>query len=235
MSAHTRSVRVLPSALLAALLALGAVLATTLATAPGAAAAPRTSATTIRGGDVLYGTGGARCTIAFNAHQGSTDVGLVPGHCVEASSAWYADPGLTIPVGTSAGGGFPTPGYGLIRYTNASLSYPSEILAGGSVQQITGADDPRVGQVVCSAGRTTGVHCGTVTGVNATISFPEGILYGVFTADLCAEPGAPAGSAYSGSTALGIPVGGSGDCSSGGTSFFLPVTEALSAYGLSIG
>ena len=38
----------------------------------------------------------------------------------------------------------------------------------------------------------------------------------------------------SGGVALGLTSGGSGDCSSGGTTFFQPVAEALSAYGVSV-
>jgi len=39
---------------------------------------------------------------------------------------------------------------------------------------------------------------------------------------------------YDGSVALGLTSGGSGDCKSGGTTFFQPVTAALSAYGVTI-
>lgn len=46
--------------------------------------------------------------------------------------------------------------------------------------------------------------------------------------------GSTGGALFSGSTALGLTSGGSGNCSSGGTTFFQPVTEALSAYGVSV-
>ncbi|WP_241780208.1 trypsin-like serine protease, partial [Streptomyces wadayamensis] len=52
--------------------------------------------------------------------------------------------------------------------------------------------------------------------------------------NVCAEPGDSGGALFAGSTALGLTSGGSGNCSSGGTTFFQPVTEALSAYGVSI-
>jgi hypothetical protein len=38
----------------------------------------------------------------------------------------------------------------------------------------------------------------------------------------------------SGTAALGLTSGGSGNCTSGGTMFFQPVTEALSACGVSV-
>ena len=34
--------------------------------------------------------------------------------------------------------------------------------------------------------------------------------------------------------ALGLTSGGSGNCSFGGTTYFQPVTEALSAYGVNV-
>jgi hypothetical protein len=41
-------------------------------------------------------------------------------------------------------------------------------------------------------------------------------------------------SLFDGTRALGLTSGGSGNCSSGGTTFFQPVTEALSRYGVSV-
>jgi streptogrisin C len=58
--------------------------------------------------------------------------------------------------------------------------------------------------------------------------------------NVCAEPGDSGGSLVtnpgSGSRvqAVGLTSGGSGNCSSGGTTFFQPITEPLSAYGLTL-
>jgi streptogrisin C len=65
-------------------------------------------------------------------------------------------------------------------------------------------------------------------------------VYGLIRTNVCAEPGDSGGSLVSnpGSgvkvAALGMTSGGSGNCTSGGTTFFQPVTEALSVYGLSL-
>ncbi|MFI9255442.1 trypsin-like serine protease [Streptomyces sp. NPDC053069] len=48
---------------------------------------------------------------------------------------------------------------------------------------------------------------------------------------VCAEPGDSGGPLYDGTKALGITSGGSSDCTTGGTTFYQPVPEALSAYG----
>lgn len=85
------------------------------------------------------------------------------------------------------------------------------------------------------SGSTTGVHSGTVTGLNATVNYGGGdVVSGLIQTNVCAEPGDSGGSLFAGTKALGLTSGGSGNCSSGGTTFFQPVTEALSAYGVSV-
>ncbi|MEV0695845.1 S1 family peptidase, partial [Streptomyces sp. NPDC050388] len=124
------------SPILVTLTAVLTALAAVFLTAPAASAAP----TAVRGGDTLYGNGGARCTVAFNALGGSTYYGILAGHCAGTSTTWYADSARTVPVGTTAGYSFPRNDYGLVRYTNTALSYPGEInLGGGVVRDITGA------------------------------------------------------------------------------------------------
>jgi streptogrisin D len=39
---------------------------------------------------------------------------------------------------------------------------------------------------------------------------------------------------YAGSVALGLTSGGSGNCRTGGTTFYQPVTEVLSKYNVSV-
>ena len=84
------------------------------------------------------------------------------------------------------------------------------------------------------SGSTTGVHSGRVTGLNATMNYAEGTVYGLIQTNVCAEPGDSGGSLFDGTTALGLTSGGSGNCTSGGTTFFQPVTEALSVYGVKV-
>src|SRR4029079_19040209 len=93
-----------------------------------------------------------------------------------------------------------------------------------------------VGQKVTRRGSTTQVHSGTVTGLDATVNYGNGdIVNGLIQTDVCAEPGDSGGSLFSGDTAIGLTSGGSGDCTSGGETFFQPVTEGLSAFGAPIG
>ncbi|MFF2185028.1 S1 family peptidase [Streptomyces sp. NPDC058155] len=207
--------------------------------APAAATAPTEGtgrAVEVRGGNVIYSSSGTRCTVGFNARTSATFFGLVSGRCAQGASNWYADAALTVFVGTTAGSSFPGNDYALVRYVNSStVAFPGEVaLGGGGNQDITGAANPTVGQSLCHTGRTTGVHCGTVTAVNVTVNYPEGSVSGLFRSNICSEPGDAGGPAFSGTTALGIIVASSGNCSSGGVTYYQPVVEWLSVYGLSL-
>lgn len=119
-----------------------------------------------------------------------------------------------------------------MRYTNTSVSKPSAV--GG--QTITRAANPTVGTAVQRRGSTTGLHSGRVTALNATVNYGGGdVVYGMIQTTVCAEGGDSGGALFAGTTAYGLTSGGSGNCSSGGTTFFQPVVEALNAYGLTIG
>ena len=107
-------------------------------------------------------------------------------------------------------------------------------LYNGSTQDITTAATPSVGQTVFRSGSTTGLHSGQVQALNATVNYAEGQVSGLIQTNVCAEPGDSGGSLFAGSVAMGLTSGGSGNCSSGGQTFFQPVVEPLSVYGVSV-
>ncbi|MER6958801.1 S1 family peptidase [Streptomyces sp. NPDC000618] len=187
----------------------------------------------IAGGDAITG-GGGRCSLGFNVVKGGEPYFLTAGHCTEAVSTWSDSSGAAI--GANEVSSFPGDDYGLVKYT-ADVDHPSEVdLYNGSAQAITGAAEATVGMKVTRSGSTTRVHSGTVTGLDATVNYGNGdIVDGLIQTDVCAEPGDSGGSLFSGSSAVGLTSGGSGDCASGGETFFQPVTEALSATGTQIG
>ncbi|MFI1616500.1 S1 family peptidase [Streptomyces lydicus] len=181
----------------------------------------------ISGGDPIYAPSW-RCSLGFNVRSGSTYYALTAGHCTDGNPPWTTSSGASI--GPTAGSSFPGNDYGIIKYTG-SVAHAGTV---GS-QDITSAGTPSVGQTVTRRGSTTGIHSGKVTALNATVNYGGGdIVSGLIQTTVCAEPGDSGGPLYSGSTALGLTSGGSGDCTSGGTTFFQPVTEALSAYGVSV-
>jgi streptogrisin B len=185
----------------------------------------------ISGGDAIYG-GSYRCSLGFNVHSGSTYYFLTAGHCGEVASTWYSNSSHSTVLGTNVGYSFPNNDFALVRYTNSSVSHPSTV---GS-QTISSAATPSVGTTVYRRGSTTGTHSGRVTALNATVNYGGGdIVYGMIQTTVCAEGGDSGGPLYGGSVAYGLTSGGSGNCTSGGTTFFQPVTEALSYYGVSVG
>ncbi|MFF5788950.1 S1 family peptidase [Streptomyces sp. NPDC012693] len=196
--------------------------------------APGTFSKLIAGGQAIY-AGGGRCSLGFNVRSGSTYYALTAGHCTNIGSTWYTNSANTTVLGTRAGSSFPTNDYGIIRHSNASAADGRVYLYNGSYRDITGAANATVGQSVQRSGSTTGLRGGTVTGLNATVNYGGGdVVYGLIQTNVCAEPGDSGGALFSGTTALGLTSGGSGNCSTGGTTFFQPVTEALSAYGVSV-
>ncbi|MFD4702913.1 S1 family peptidase [Streptomyces niveus] len=184
----------------------------------------------LSGGDAIYSPTG-RCSAGFNVRSGTTDYFLTAGHCTDGNPNWYTNSAQTTLIGPTAGSSFPGNDYGIVRYSNASVPRPGTV---GSVD-ITSAANATVGMSVTRRGSTTGTHSGSVQGLNATVNYGGGdIVSGLIRTNVCAEPGDSGGPLYSGSRAIGLTSGGSGNCSSGGTTYFQPVVEALNAYGVSI-
>ncbi|MEU6984468.1 S1 family peptidase [Streptomyces sp. NPDC046324] len=185
----------------------------------------------ISGGDAIYASSW-RCSLGFNVRDSAGNYYfLTAGHCTDGAGTWYSNSGRTTVLGSTSGSSFPTNDYGIVRYTNSSVTKSGTV---GSVD-ITSAANATVGMSVTRRGSTTGTHSGSVTGLNATVNYGGGdIVYGMIRTNVCAEPGDSGGPLYSGSRAIGLTSGGSGNCSSGGTTFFQPVTEALNAYGVNV-
>ena len=101
---------------------------------------------------------------------------------------------------------------------------------------INGPGNAYIGQAVCRSGSTTGVRCGTVTGLNQTVNYATGVIYGLIRTNICAEPGDSGGPLYVAATGtiLGILSGGTGNCTAGGTTYYQPIAEVLAAYGLTL-
>jgi streptogrisin D len=189
----------------------------------------------IAGGDAIYGSG-YRCSVGFNVTTSSGAAGFITaGHCGNVVSTWYSDQGESTELATTGKSVFPGNDYSIATYSG-SAAHPSAVdLYDGSTQAISGAGDATVGEDVQRSGSTTQVQGGSVTGLDASVTYEEGTVSGLIDTDVCAEPGDSGGALFDGSSALGLTSGGSGDCSSGGETFFQPVPAALSALGASIG
>jgi streptogrisin D len=188
--------------------------------------------TRISGGDAIWGSQG-RCSLGFHVTDGSSNFFLTAGHCTDIISSWFADQGLSQHVGDTVDGSFPGDDYGLSTMV-ADGGSGDVNLYNGSFQDITSARDAVEGEQVFRSGSTTGLHDGTVLATNVSVTYPQGRVDGLIQTDVCAEPGDSGGSLFSGSDAIGLTSGGSGNCSFGGQTFFQPVTEPLSVYGMSV-
>lgn len=191
-----------------------------------------TFTTRIAGGEAIF-VSGARCSLGFNVRNSAgQQFFLTAGHCTNIGATWSAAGGVVI--GTRTGTSFPGNDYGIVRYTNTTIAKPGSVFLYSGSQDITSAGNAVVGQTVRRSGSTTHVHSGQVTAVNATVRYPQGTVTGLIRTTVCAEGGDSGGSLFAGTTALGLTSGGSGNCSSGGTTFFQPVTEPLGVFGVSV-
>jgi len=183
---------------------------------------PRTLIDVI-GGNAYY-IGGARCSVGFSVNGGFVSA----GHCGTTGST------TTQPSGTFRGSSFPGNDYSWVQV--ASGNTPRGLVNGynGSNVTVSGSTEAAVGASICRSGSTTGWHCGTVQAKNASVTYSQGTVNGLTRTNVCAEPGDSGGSWMSGNQAQGVTSGGSGNCTSGGTTYFQPVNEILSAYGLTL-
>ncbi|GGZ23534.1 alpha-lytic protease prodomain-containing protein [Streptomyces nitrosporeus] len=192
---------------------------------------PRTYAD-LRGGDAYYMNGSGRCSIGFPVKRGTQNGFVSAGHC--------GTPGVTTngvnqqAQGSFQGSTFPGRDYAWIA-VNANWT-PRALVNGYGNGDVTvaGSTQAVVGSSVCRSGSTTGWHCGTIQQHNTSVTYQEGTVSGVTRTNVCAEPGDSGGSFISGSQAQGVTSGGSGNCSSGGTTYYQPINPALSAYGLTL-
>ncbi|MDS0138716.1 MULTISPECIES: S1 family peptidase [unclassified Amycolatopsis] len=188
------------------------------------------------GGDAIF-AGGARCSLGFNVTTNSGPGILTAGHCAAAGRRWSLTQGGR-PVATLKQSTFPGNGdFALLTYDNAATNAPSVVdTGGGRTVAIARAAAAAINQQVSRMGSTTGLHSGRVTALDATVNYPEGRVTGLIQTTVCAEPGDSGGSLFStDGSAIGITSGGSGDCRTGGVTFFQPVTTALAAVGARIG
>lgn len=181
------------------------------------------------GGDPYYINGNTRCSIGFSVSGGFVSA----GHCGQPGSSVVGWDNSYM--GSFAGSSFPGNDYSYIRTTNGWWQAPV-VLGWGTVSDalVRGSWVAPAGTSVCRSGSTSHWHCGTVEALNDTVNYSQGSVYEVTRTSVCAEPGDSGGSFITGDQAQGVTSGGWGNCSSGGETWFQPVNEILSVYGVSL-
>ncbi|WP_344318588.1 S1 family peptidase, partial [Streptomyces yatensis] len=190
------------------------------------AQAPTTFAAGTVGGDPYY-TGNVRCSIGFSVQGGF----VTAGHCGQAGGSVSGWDGSYI--GTFQGSSFPGNDYAYVSVGSGWWTVPV-VLGWGTVpdQLVRGFNEAPIGASICRSGSTTHWHCGTVLAKNETVNYSQGAVYQMTKTSVCAEGGDSGGSFISGDQAQGVTSGGWGNCSGGGETWYQPINEILSVYGL---
>jgi streptogrisin C len=184
----------------------------------------------IIGGDAYYMSSGGRCSVGFSVLPRGF---VTAGHCGT--------------VGTTTRG-FNNAQQGVFQRSNfpgADAAYvatntnwtvrPWVRQSSSQVYVVRGSQVAAIGATVCRSGSTTGWRCGSITHRNQTVNYPQGAVHGLTRTTACAQPGDSGGSFVAANgQAQGVTSGGSGNCTSGGITFFQPVNPMLSSYGLTL-
>ena len=176
------------------------------------------------GGNAYYTGSGARCSVGFSVNGGF----VTAGHCGTTGTS------TSQPTGSFAGSSFPGNDYAYVQVAAGNTMQPWVNMYNGYARVVQGSQEAAIGTSVCRSGSTTGWHCGTILAKNQTVTYSQGTVNGLTRTNVCAEPGDSGGSFISGNQAQGMTSGGSGNCTIGGTTYFQPVNEVLSRYGLSL-
>lgn len=234
------SIRTGVVAFAAAVLAAGALLAAPASQAapPARAAASATvalSASGPLGGDSVY-SGSIRCTLGFNVRDSSGVYYFLVSKKCGGNGTWYANSVRTVVLGTTtASSASSNTEFALVKYADQSIARAGAVdLYNGTSQDILTAPSAYVGEPVKRSGGTTGVHSGTVLAVNVTVNYAEGTLTGLIQTNVCSEAGDVGGPLFDATKAIGLLLTGSGNCSTGGSSFYRPVTQPLAVYGVNV-
>jgi streptogrisin C len=210
------------------------------------AAGRPTTAAFLYGGQQVNMSNGFICSVGFNARTSSGGyVFVTAGHCAEGFPTFSRN-GVTI--GGTRAYSFPGNDYASVNINSPSTWNPQGAvdMYNGFARVVRGQSQAPVGSSLCKSGRTTGWTCGTIQAYNQTVNYGGGdIVSGLVRHSACVEQGDSGGSNMSGNFAQGVSSGGQLYQSGGrlvcgqkvgqpNVSFYQPVGEALSAYGLSL-
>lgn len=185
-----------------------------------------------RGADPYFigvGGGQARCSIGFAVQGGF----VTAGHCgAEGSRTTGFNNAAQGTVEASVFPGEADMGFVAVNGDWTPRAVVNDFR--GNELPVAGNTEAPVGAAVCRSGSTTGTFCGTILAKNQTVRYPEGAVTGLTRTDVCAEGGDSGGPWLSGAQAQGVTSGGSGDCTSGGETFFQPLNEILATNDLTL-
>ncbi|SEG96348.1 streptogrisin C [Nonomuraea solani] len=221
-----------------AAMTVAAVLVVTVSPAPVSAlsvpAAPNLAASgVIRGGDAFVVRNKGRCIVGFTARRGATGGFVTAGSCGQRGDVALTGYGGT-PIGVFEASSYPGDDFAWVSLYPGWT--PHGVVAGLGVERpVRGAAVAPIGSPVCQGSPVTGWRCGVVQQRNTTITHPGGTVTGLVRTSVCAEPGTSGAPFLAGDQAQGLTSGASGaSCVTRGITYFQPLQEALSAFGLTL-
>ena len=204
------------------------------------------------GGQIMDLVPGTNCSLGFpGTTSNGNNVLLSAGHCLEGN------PDILNAAGTHLGKGIgsrfrtgqPSVDMGLMDIDSEDVGRGYIDNRNGQTTTVTGSSKAPVGSTICKAGNTTGWTCGTISQYNLTVNYgsPSGAVTrttGLARSTVCTEGGDSGGAYISGTIAQGMTSGGPSDghdCgfnqggnATGSYSFYQPVVDAASYYGVTL-
>ncbi len=204
------------------------------------------------GGQIMDLVPGSNCSLGFSGtRNGGDNVMLSAGHCVEGNPMIQNRSGVRLGVGVASRfrTGSPSVDMGLMDIDSNNVGRGYIDNRNGQTTRVTGSSKAPVGSTICKAGNTTGWTCGTISQYNLTVNYGGAggsvtRTSGLARSTVCTEGGDSGGAYISGTTAQGMTSGGPNDghdCgwnqggnATGSYSFYQPVVDAASYYGVTL-
>lgn len=203
------------------------------------------------GGQIMDLVPGTNCSLGFPGTRSGNNVLLSAGHCVEGNPDVLNRSGVHIGKGIASRfkTGQPSVDMGLMDIDSEDVGRGYIDNRNGQTTRVTGSSKAPVGSTICKAGNTTGWTCGSITQYNLTVNYggAGGTITrtsGLARSTVCTEGGDSGGAYISGTVAQGMTSGGPSDghdCgfnqggnATGSYSFYQPVVDAASYYGVSL-
>jgi hypothetical protein len=188
------------------------------------------------------------CSVGYGAHDPSGRQYLVSaGHCVADLTDLYYN-NAHFAKGTHSRYALGTQSVDMgVALVDSDDSVATQVGTWGNGANIAvkGSKRAASGASLCKSGQTTGWTCGAVGSYNVSVTYkdehggPDTVVTGLATSSVCTEGGDSGGAYISGNQAQGMTSGGpiGQQCwgtNSRGSSYFQPLDDALSYYGLTL-
>ncbi|MEU0601948.1 S1 family peptidase [Streptomyces sp. NPDC006393] len=193
---------------------------------------------------------GYYCSVGFGAHSSSgTQYLVTAGHCVkDLPDLYYSGSHFAKGVATRYRLGQPSVDMGLARL-DSGVAIATRVGTWGALSEspaVKGSTRALPGASLCKSGATSHWTCGKVKSYNVTVTYsgktssePDTVVSGLGSSTVCTEGGDSGGAYISGDQAQGLTSGGPlgqtcDGVNSAGTSYFQPLDDVLSYYGLTL-